>query len=118
MAERLTVNQIAELTLSSRSTVLKYLNSAGIPLRDEEHRLVGPSYGQRKLNGRIVSNKTELELLNKIKMLKTQGLNFQQIANLLQGLDSPTKRGGKWNRGVVQKIWKRLLAQEHQPRSQ
>lgn len=109
VTENLTVNQIAELTLSSRSTVLKYLNTAQIPLRDEEHRRGGSSYGQRKLNGRFVKNQTEIELLNKIKMLKNQGLNFQQISDLLQGLNLPTKKGGKWTRGVVQKIWNRLL---------
>ena len=112
IAENLTINQIAELTLSSRSTVIKYLNAAGIPLRDEEHRRGGSSYGQRKLNGRFVKSQTELELLNKIKMLKNQGLNFQQISDLLQGLNLPTKKGGTWTRGIVHKIWNRILTAE------
>jgi hypothetical protein len=45
-------------------------------------------------------------------MLKTQGLNFQQILDLLQGFNLPTKKGGKWTRGIVQKIWKRWLQEQ------
>ena len=104
VAENLTINQIAELTLSSRSTVIKYLNEAKIPIREEEHRRGGNAYGVRKRNGRFIINRSELELLNKIKMLKAEGLNFQQIADLLHGLRLPTKKGGKWTRGIVQKI--------------
>ncbi len=41
IGENFTINQISELTLSSRSTVIKYLNEAGIPIRDEEDRRGG-----------------------------------------------------------------------------
>lgn len=109
--EKLTINQIAALTLSSRSTVIKYLDKAKIPIRAEEHRLGRAGYGLRKLNGRFVANQKELELLSKIKMLKNQGLNFQQIADVLQGLDLPTKNGGKWSRGIIHKILKRSFKQ-------
>ena len=94
--------------MSSRSTVIKYLRAADIPIRDEEHRLGGPTYGERKLNGRIVPNQSEIELMEKVKTLKAQGLNPQQIATLLQGLKLPTKRGGRWSRKVVNTILKRM----------
>lgn len=110
--EHLTINQIASVTMSSRSTVKKYLVAAGIPIRAEEHRIGGANYGERKLNGRIVPHQKELELMAKMKTLRQQGLNFQQIANILQGLDLPTKRGGKWTRNTVQQILKRMQKQE------
>ncbi len=108
IAEGLTINQIAALTMSSRSTVKKHLVAAEILIRTEEHRLGRAIYGKRKVNGRFVPNHKELQLMEKIKTLKGQGMNAQQIANLLQGLDLPTKRGGKWTRKVVASILKRM----------
>lgn len=46
--------------------------------------------------------------MEKIRTLKNQGLGMQQIADLLQGLNLPTKRGGKWSRKVVHSILKRM----------
>ena len=85
---------------------------AKIPIRDEEHRLGGSAYGVRKSHGRFVTNQAERELLNKIKMLKNQGLTGQQIADLLQGLNLPTKKGGKWSKSIVHKILNRNFPQE------
>lgn len=110
--EGLTINQIAAITLSSRSTVTKYLRAAEITIRAEEHRVGGTTYGERKIKGRYVPHQKELELMQKMKNLKQQGLNFQQIANVLQGLDLPTKRGGKWTRRTVQQILKRMQSNE------
>ena len=110
LVERLTINQIAAVTMSSRSTVIKYLKAAEIPIRDEEHRIGGSTYGVRKVNGRFVANHKELELMEKIRTLRDQGLGVQQIADVLQGLNLPTKRGGKWSRTVVYSILKRVEA--------
>ncbi|MFN9069065.1 MAG: recombinase family protein [Bdellovibrionales bacterium] len=108
IVESLTINQIAELTLSSRSTVIKYLNAAGIPIRDEEHRRGGSVFGERKLNGRYVPNQNELILIEKMKTLRGQGLSFRQIAEFLQGLNLPTKRKGKWTCRSVHRILDRI----------
>ncbi len=99
--------------MSSRSTVIKYLRAAQIPIRDEEHRIGGSTYGERRVNGRFVPNQKELELMEKIGTLKSQGLNKQQIADLLQGLNLPTKRGGKWSRKTVHTILKKMEAQSN-----
>jgi len=104
VTENLTINQIAELTLSSRSTVIKYLNEAGIPIRDEEHRRGGSAFGERKLNGRYIQNQTELVLIEKMRLLRNQGLTYRQIAEVLQGLNLPTKRKGKWTGRSVLRI--------------
>jgi hypothetical protein len=40
-----------------------------------------------------VANQKELDLTEKIRDLKNQGLDKQQIADLHQGLNLPTKRG-------------------------
>ena len=112
LAEKLTINQIVAVTLSSRSTVIKYLRAAEIPIRDEEHRIGGSTYGERKVNGRFVKNHKELELMEKIRSLKRQGLGMQQIADLLQGLNLPTKRGGKWSRKIVHSLLNRSEPKE------
>lgn len=106
--ERLTINQIADVTISSRSTVIKYLSIARIPIRQEEHRKGAAAYGERKINGRLVPSQKELELMEKIKVLKNEGLCPQRIADILQGLKLPTKRGGKWSRETVHDILKRI----------
>lgn len=107
VAESLTINQIAELTLSSRSTVIKYLNEARITIRDEEHRRGGSAFGERKINGRYIPNQTELVLLEKMQLLRNQGLTYGQIAEVLQGLNLPTKRKGKWTgRGILRILTK------------
>lgn len=102
IVENLTINQIADLTLSSRSTVIKYLNAAGIPIRSEEQRRGGSAFGERKVNGRYVQNQTELVLIEKMRLLRNQGLTYRQIAEVLQGLSLPAKRKGRWTgRGVL-----------------
>jgi len=106
--ERLTINQIAVLTMSSRSTVIRHLRKAEIPIRNEEHRLGRLAYGERKVNGHIVTHQKEMELMSKIKGLKNQGLSNQNIADLLQGLNLPTKRGGQWSRRAIHSILKSM----------
>ena len=39
VAEGLSINQIVDLTMSSRSTVKKYLREAGMAIREEDRRL-------------------------------------------------------------------------------
>ena len=108
IVESLTINQIAALTLSSRSTVIKYLNEAKIPIRDEEHRLGGSTFGQRKVNGRYIPNQAELNMVGRMKNLRSQGFTFRQIAEILQGLKLPSKRNGKWTGRSVQRILDRI----------
>lgn len=107
--ERLTVNQIAALTMSSRSTIIKYLREAQIPLRPEEHRLGRLRYGERKVNGRIVKNQAEIELMKRIKALKSKGLSDIKIAELLNELGLQTKRCNKWSRRTVYTILKKFI---------
>lgn len=102
--ECLTINQIAALTLSSRSTVIKYLNVAKIPIRDEEHRLGGSTFGERKVYGRYIPNQAELNMIGRMKNLRCQGFTYRQIAEILQGLKLPSKRNGKWTARCVQRI--------------
>lgn len=106
----LTINQIATVTKSSRSTVIKYLKAAEIAIRAEDRYMGGSAYGKRKLNGRYVSNQKELELMKKVRALSEQGLSGRQIADFLQGLNLPTKRGGKWSRSIVHTILRHMKA--------
>lgn len=93
--------------MSSRSTVMKYLREAGIPMRDDDRRIGRPAFGEKKLGGKCVPNKSELHVIDKIKDLKAEGLSDKKIANILHSLKIPTKRGGKWCRRTVHGILER-----------
>lgn len=102
------VQQIVEQTMSSKTTVKRYLKEAGIALRREDLKLGPPSYGERKVNGRMIKNKAELELMQKIKALHGKGMSATQIAQLLNNLALPTKLGGRWHAKTIIFILKQL----------
>lgn len=70
LEERLTINQIAAVTMSSRSTVIKYLRAAGIPIRDEEHRMVHPSRRSWNFSFGVFSRAKWLILLSRPRIVE------------------------------------------------
>jgi len=104
VTEGLGINEIASLTLSSRSTVIKYLRKAEIPIRAEDQKIGSLGYGMRKFKGRFIPHKQELEMIQRMKDLKSQGQTFRQIANTFQELGLQSKRGGKWTGRAIQRI--------------
>ncbi len=109
VVEGLSINQIVAQTMSSRATVRTNLREFGIQLRAEDSRSGKPGYGEKKINGIIVPNKAELEIVSRIKDLHAQGYSNQKIADLMLSFKIPTKRGGRWNRHTVRGI---LYAEE------
>ena len=77
-------------------------------MRREDRMLGPPSYGERKVNGRKVTNRAELEVMEKIKALHGKGMSATQIAKLLNTLGLPTKRGGRWHSKTILFILKQL----------
>lgn len=102
--EGLSINQIVALTFSSRSTIIKYLRQAKIELRAADKQIGRAKYGERRQGGIIVPNKAELETIAKIKALKDEGLNYTRIAEIMESIKMPTKRGGKWTRKTIYSI--------------
>lgn len=110
--EGLSIPQIMALTMSSKTTVKRYLHKAHIQLRLEDLTLGPPSYGERRLNGRKVQNKAELEIAERIKDLSEQGLSATQIAKLFCTLNLPSKKGGKWYAKTILTILKKMNAKK------
>jgi len=54
-------------------------------------------------NGRdLIPNQEELEIVKKARALRDRGWSYGRIANRLNDLGTPTKRGGQWRAWTVQ----------------
>jgi transposase len=109
VTEGLSIQQIMDLTMSSKTTVKRYLKEFGIPLRGEDLRLGPPRYGERRLKGRKVQNSAEVEVMEKIRDMHEKGISATQIAKLLNTLALPTKLGRKWHAKTILKILQQLI---------
>lgn len=114
VVERLSPREISELISSSRSTVVKYLKKLEIPLRAEEEAKTksqlgfGEKWGKRQ----VQSNKREQELILKMQKLRTEGLSYGKIADVLNAWGIPTKTNkGKWSAKQVHQILERVKKQ-------
>ena len=56
------------------------------------------------INGKIIINKKEKELINNIYNLYLNGYSMFQIANKLNKENTPTKRNGKWYQSTIKSI--------------
>lgn len=111
VVEGLSARQIANLIFSSRSTVVNHLKQFKIPLRtQEQNHQNNPgqvAFGQRLVNGRAVPNKVELAIIKKMIELRSQGLSYWKIAEMLNLWGVPTKnRSSNWHPTTVMKIVK------------
>jgi DNA-binding CsgD family transcriptional regulator len=112
VVEGLSPQQISDQIFSARSSVLKYLKAYKIPLRPADTAREirrSPAFGQRRLGGFNTENKTELEVIKKMRKLRAEGLSYWKIADVLNALGVPTKtRKGRWSAKQVHQIMMRL----------
>lgn len=111
LQEGLSTRQIATEIHSARSTVKEALRRFMIPMRpEEEARFLNKeqlAYGERTLNGRIVSHKFEQKNLLKIIALRESGASYGDIADWLNSRGIPTKNcKKKWERTTIYKLVK------------
>lgn len=117
LEKRLSTRQISREFGSARSTVKEALGRFGIPIRpeDEAHRLNKGhlAYGERMINGQIVSHNGERKVIGKIVELRQSGSSFGMIVGWLNSRRIPTKnRKQEWDRPTVFKILRKAeLAQ-------
>ena len=108
IVEGLTCKEIASLTFSVRSTVLKYLKHFEIevrPVGSNQNRKRGLAYGSKSQAKRIVDHKAEKEMIKRVQSLRDQGYSYQKIADILNTMKVPTKtRKGNWSRKQVWSI--------------
>jgi hypothetical protein len=106
--ERLSIKQISRLTASSKDSVRKGLQAAGISLRPHGHHHGHPSqprFGKRICKGREVQHKAEQKVVTVVQNLRNQQMTYRQIAQTLSQLGIPTKcRGRGWHPEMVRRV--------------
>ena len=103
--EGLSANQIAAMTFSSRSTVVKYLDAFKIVLRPEDRQIGALPFGKRWYQHKIISNGRERTTLEKAHQLRDQGLSYEKIAAVMNTMKIRTRTGrAKWHAKTVRDI--------------
>lgn len=67
-----------------------------------------PAFGQRSVNGELVENPAETEIIELIRRHHKSGKSLQKIANWLNQQGYTTKRGQPWQRVSVKRVLDRL----------
>jgi site-specific DNA recombinase len=66
-----------------------------------------PQFGKQSIDGDLVANTGELEIIKIIRKHRKSGKSYGAIANYLNDNNHPTKRGGKWAATTVMNIYQR-----------
>lgn len=67
-----------------------------------------PAFGQRSVNGELVEDPAETEIIELIRRHHKSGKSLQKIANWLNQQGYATKRGQPWQRVSVKRVLDRL----------
>ncbi len=106
--EGLTCEEISKEISTARTTVLKYLKVYGIPVRavgTNQKRRRGIAYGQKNIKRTEVAHKKELEYIERMKKLRSDGYSYGKIAEIFNSMKVPTKsQKGKWHSKTIYQI--------------
>ncbi|MCC0176280.1 recombinase family protein [Waterburya agarophytonicola K14] len=67
-----------------------------------------PAFGQKAVDGELVTNSQEQEIIELIRRHHKSGKSLQQIADWLNGNGYKTKRGQQWRRISIKRVLDRL----------
>jgi len=67
-----------------------------------------PAFGQKAIDGELVANPQEQEIIELIRRHHKSGKSLQQIANWLNDHGYKTKRGQQWRRISIKRVLDRL----------
>ncbi|NJK53296.1 MAG: recombinase [Leptolyngbyaceae cyanobacterium SU_3_3] len=67
-----------------------------------------PAFGQRSLNGELVANPDEQQIVELIRRHHKSGKSLQQVADWLNQNGYQTKRGQQWQRVSIKRVLDRL----------
>jgi hypothetical protein len=108
---RLSAEEVAALCFSSKSTILKHLKLAGIPIREPNpgvRRRRCLAYGQTMRARLVVIDEREARALGKMRDLRSKGFTYEAIAEVMNSMKVRTKTGrGRWHRKTVQAMLNR-----------
>lgn len=98
-AEKLPSNQIRERLEQGRQIKAQNGGYAGYG---------SPAFGQESVNGELINNAKEQEIIELIRRHHKSGKSLQQIADWLNHHDYVTKRGSEWKRISIKRVLDRL----------
>ena len=67
-----------------------------------------PAFGERTVNGQLVKDSTEQEIIEMIRRHHKLGKSLQKVADWLNSNGYTTKRGQQWKRISVKRVLDRL----------
>ncbi|MEM6445750.1 MAG: recombinase family protein [Cyanobacteria bacterium J06642_2] len=67
-----------------------------------------PAFGKKSVNGELVDDPQEQEIIELIRRHHKSGKSLQQIADWLNSHDFTTKRGQQWKRISIKRVLDRL----------
>ena len=67
-----------------------------------------PAFGQKAVNGELVTDSQEQEIIDLVRRHHKSGKSLQQIADWLNGNGYKTKRGQQWRRISIKRVLDRL----------
>lgn len=73
-----------------------------------------PAFGQQSIDGELVENPSEQEIIDLIRRHHKSGKSLQQIADWLNNKGYTTKRGQQWRRVSVKRVLDRLYGRSTQ----
>ncbi len=67
-----------------------------------------PAFGQRSLDGELIEDPTEQQIIDLIRRHHKSGKSLQQVADWLNRQGYSTKRGQQWQRISIKRVLDRL----------
>jgi len=67
-----------------------------------------PAFGQRSLDGELIEDPTEQQIIDLIRRHHKSGKSLQQVADWLNRQSYTTKRGQQWQRISIKRVLDRL----------
>lgn len=109
-AGRMILNIMATVSQWERE-VIGERTSAALQHKVAQGEHVGsPALGFKMTDGQLEEDRVELAIVERIRILRAEGLTLQAIADLLNRENVPTKRGGCWHPSTVTYILSRKAA--------
>lgn len=72
-----------------------------------------PAFGQKVVNGELVADSQEQQIIELIRRHHKSGKSLQQIADWLNGSGYKTKRGQQWRRISIKRVLDRLYGKRN-----
>ena len=114
LKDGLSASQIAERVGISKTTVLERLREQGIRIpkgrktNPKKYRLHHPPFGFRKIDARLVPDRSEMKVCRMIVHLRIKGMSFRKIAIELTKRNLKNRNGMvNWSHTIIRMLYHR-----------